>query len=164
MNRPLHDLEVSRLREVYRLVAGRDFEAGERLLAAEGRVAPRPDRFSLQIGPEEHLVIPEGVAVEEQMDRFPWRLLNHSCDPNTLFRGCELFALRPIAAGEELSFDYETTEWELASPFVCACGAVNCRRGPVRGYLHATPERRTLLGETAASHLRLRLDAAAASS
>lgn len=55
--------------------------------------------------------------------------LNHSCDPN-----CEvdeikgrvwIFALRDIAAGEELLWDYNLYDDEDAAP--CSCGAANCR-------------------------------------
>jgi SET domain-containing protein len=37
-------------------------------------------------------------------------------------------ALRSVAAGEEVSWDYETFESELSNPFECRCGASNCRR------------------------------------
>jgi len=55
--------------------------------------------------------------------------LNHSCDPN-----CEvdeikgrvwLFALRDIAAGEELVWDYNLYDDEAPAP--CSCGSANCR-------------------------------------
>ena len=57
--------------------------------------------------------------------------INHSCDPNCGIRGeRELCALRPIASGEEITFDYSTTvkgtvPWQMAYP--CKCGAPNCR-------------------------------------
>ena len=35
-------------------------------------------------------------------------------------------ALRDIAPGEEISFNYLTTESEMAEPFNCACGSANC--------------------------------------
>ena len=41
----------------------------------------------------------------------PLRYLNHSCDPNADFDGCELYALRDIAPGEEITFHYGE-EWE----------------------------------------------------
>jgi SET domain-containing protein len=64
------------------------------------------------------------------------RLINHSCDPN-----CEatevdgriwIDAVRPIAAGEELTYDY-AYEWEdgdeaLVSFYACRCGAPACRQ------------------------------------
>ena len=55
--------------------------------------------------------------------------LNHSCDPN-----CEvdeikgrvwLFALRDIAAGEELVWDYNLYDDEAPAP--CHCGSPQCR-------------------------------------
>ena len=57
--------------------------------------------------------------------------LNHSCDPN-----CEteeengrvwILAIRNIAAGEELTYDYHLYDGDPAeSP--CRCGAQNCRK------------------------------------
>lgn len=55
--------------------------------------------------------------------------LNHSCDPN-----CEMdeiknrawiFALRDIAAGEELLWDYNLYDDEAPAP--CHCGSTKCR-------------------------------------
>src|SRR6266568_5694739 len=55
--------------------------------------------------------------------------LNHSCDPN-----CEvdeikgrvwLFAIRDIAAGEELAWDYNLYDDEEPAP--CHCGSHKCR-------------------------------------
>ena len=52
---------------------------------------------------------------------------NHSCDPNIGVRGQIVFvALRPVAAGEELTHDWATTdddEYELD----CKCGSALCR-------------------------------------
>ena len=39
--------------------------------------------------------------------------------------GIEFFDV-DVAAGEELTFFYPSTEWEMASPFICLCGAPNC--------------------------------------
>ena len=39
------------------------------------------------------------------------RYLNHSSSPNAEFDGVELYALRDIEAGEEITFDYGE-EWE----------------------------------------------------
>jgi hypothetical protein len=65
------------------------------------------------------------------LDAFSNRF-NHSCAPNALLRGrAELFAIRDIAAGEEITFDYSTTlrrsfySWAWRMP--CNCGAPNCR-------------------------------------
>lgn len=61
--------------------------------------------------------------------------INHSCDPNIGVQGQMIFiARRNIAAGEELCFDYETTEtsdgiWSIN----CCCGSKECR-----GYIDGT--------------------------
>jgi hypothetical protein len=55
-------------------------------------------------------------------------MVNHSCAPN-LWVDTErqaMLALRPIASGEMLTFFYPQTEWELARPFRCRCGALHC--------------------------------------
>lgn len=57
----------------------------------------------------------------------PGRLVNHSCDPNAaVFENVRLIALRDIAAGEEIRFDYSTTisdGWTMP----CLCGSIPCR-------------------------------------
>jgi D-alanine-D-alanine ligase len=69
-------------------------------------------------------------------DPAEWAPQNHSCDPNTAYRGLDLVALRPIRAGEELTLDYAACCDESMPPFHCACGAPGCRgiigntRGP----------------------------------
>ena len=40
----------------------------------------------------------------------PLRFLNHSCSPNVEFDGPDLYAIRDLAAGDELLFDYGD-EW-----------------------------------------------------
>lgn len=71
---------------------------------------------ALQIGVDRYLDLDE-----------PGRFINHSCAPNAAVIGdTTLVAIRPIAAGEEIRFDYSTTisdGWTMA----CRCGAKNCR-------------------------------------
>lgn len=57
------------------------------------------------------------------------RTFNHSCDPSCGVRKrSELFALRDIKKGEELTYDYSLTiaptEWEMK----CKCGTAKCRK------------------------------------
>ena len=75
---------------------------------------------------------------EADLDNF----ICHSCDPNCdVAIGAELaaglVARRPIAAGERITFDYDTTEEDLRGDrggFKCHCGAAVCR-GEVLGRL-----------------------------
>lgn len=53
----------------------------------------------------------------------------HSCAPNGSLdvRGRRLVALRPIAPGDCITFDYAMTEKRISHPFTCLCGSANCR-------------------------------------
>jgi len=54
--------------------------------------------------------------------------MNHSCEPNCGVKGqIVVVARRAIECGEELTFDYDTTESD-AEPFDCHCGSVRCRQ------------------------------------
>lgn len=58
-------------------------------------------------------------------------LINHSCAPNAGLRftatGVFLVALRPIAPGEEIAWDYSTTLLDSGWSMACACGSPACR-------------------------------------
>ena len=109
---------------------------GPRIAAAKlpRRMAGRADRY-LQVAREAYLGPSGGVD----------DLINHSCAPNAgvRFLGEEVYliALRPIAAGEEIAWDYSTTladpHWSMA----CACGAAACR-GTIRAFATLSAERR----------------------
>ena len=64
----------------------------------------------------------------------PGCYVNHSCDPNVMEKDRNGYALRNIAAGEELTVDYDRDAY-LQEPFQCYCGAKNCR-GQVQGRKH----------------------------
>lgn len=66
----------------------------------------------------------------------PYKQLNHSCKPTAGIKGkVTLVALSNINKGEEITFDYSTTEldprWKLES---CTCGEKGCRKilGPIQ--------------------------------
>ncbi|HTJ14306.1 MAG TPA: SET domain-containing protein-lysine N-methyltransferase [Dinghuibacter sp.] len=81
-----------------------------------------------------HYAYPISREVFILWDKDPaaWAPQNHSCAPNTAYRGLDVYALRPIARGEELTLDYATMMDETLEPFVCHCGAPGCR-GTVQG-------------------------------
>ena len=60
-------------------------------------------------------------------DPTEWAPQNHSCDPNTVYNGLNVVAIRHIAKGEELTLDYATFLDKNMQPFHCLCGAPNCR-------------------------------------
>lgn len=72
---------------------------------------------AIQIGPEEFVFGYQGLA----------HCLCHSCDPNCGIRNLtEIFAVRDIASGEQLSWDYrcsENSNWVMKD---CLCGSERC--------------------------------------
>jgi hypothetical protein len=106
------------------------------------------------VGLREHLTGPAGLPPQEAEADYGWRFINHSCEPSTALRGSTLVALRDLAPGTEITFDYNTTEWELADPFPCHCGGVHCV-GTVRGYRHLDDAARTRILPWVAEHLRV---------
>jgi hypothetical protein len=81
-------------------------------------VMDQPTRFTLQLDGNTHILLsPE-----------PLWYCNHSCAPNIFFdtEAMEVVCLEDIAEGEELRFFYPSTEWSMAEPFACFCGAPGC--------------------------------------
>jgi uncharacterized protein len=105
--------------------ANRDIAAGEIILSFGGpiidfqetkRRGPR-ECMAIQIGPNRYFdTQPPGV------------LVNHSCNPNAgVWDDQHLVAMRPIAKGEQISFDYSTTMQENSYEMECLCGTPDCR-------------------------------------
>ncbi|MGZ8540081.1 MAG: SET domain-containing protein-lysine N-methyltransferase [Chitinophagaceae bacterium] len=67
--------------------------------------------------------------------------MNHSCDPNVFFdtHAMQIVALKAIAEGDEMTFFYPSTEWDMAQPFTCLCGCNSCL-GVIEGAAHIKPE------------------------
>ena len=80
------------------------------------KVVDKANRYTVQIGQERHTEVGKLSA------------LNHSCDPNVILdtENLQMVARRDIEQGEELSFFYPSTEWEMDAPFICLCGSANC--------------------------------------
>lgn len=99
------------------LVARQNFKQGEIIYHIPSeKVSDKPNRFTVQMDRELHTEVGKLSA------------LNHSCDPNVILDmdNMVVIASRDIQAGDELSFFYPSTEWEMAAPFICLCGAANC--------------------------------------
>jgi hypothetical protein len=127
-------------------------EAGRPVLVCGGRRVHRdevPDGLrSMQVTTDEYLVEdPDHPSIDD--------FLNHSCEPNLGFTSgtLVLYALRPIAAGEELTFDYSTSMCEPGWSFPCRCGAPTCR-GVVRSFCDLDEGERSRLLPIALAYLR----------
>lgn len=99
------------------LVSKQEYKKGEVICSMPSEnIMDKPNRFTVQIGRNVHTHVGKLAA------------LNHSCDPNVILdtENMVMVARRDIAKGEELSFFYPSTEWEMNAPFICLCGAANC--------------------------------------
>jgi uncharacterized protein len=110
------------------LFAREDIRAGEFLAGFYGQIYTASAASRLPVAVANHAI---------QFGTFVWRdshdsarYFNHSCVPNCYVRGdFDVVALRHIAAGEELTWDYSMTEnsdWEVPGA-KCLCGASACR-------------------------------------
>jgi hypothetical protein len=80
-------------------------------------IHPAPTRFSVQVATDKHLDTPGAL--------FQW--LQHEEEPSLRADTGEklnYFALRDMEAGALLSFNYNTTEWSMATPFTCGMTGV----------------------------------------
>lgn len=83
--------------------------------------------YCYQVGPDLFYGTPEGRAGDDA------DYMNHSCDPNTWFEADgSMTALRDIRPGEEITYDYATSEARAGFELNCRCGSPLCR-GTVRG-------------------------------
>lgn len=112
---------------------------GERITPDEAdvRYENRDDTYLFGLDDEKYVIDGDGVAA----------FINHSCDPNCESDEIEghvwIIALRDIAAGEELTYDYCLFDGDDESP--CCCGAQSCR-----GTLYSAEEMERRAREAAA--------------
>ena len=106
---------------------------GERITGEEGDrryddTAEHPHVLLFVV--DKHTVIDAGVGGNDA------RFINHSCEPNcrTVVQRKRVYveALKTIAKGEELTYDYNLTREgnetpEIEQQFACHCGAKTCR-------------------------------------
>ncbi len=116
------------------VVASEHFEVGQLICLLDGTISSTATRYSIQIGPDEHLS--PSTELDEIRAGGPsaWVFTNHSCQPNAVLVGRDLVALKIIKQDEEVTIDYEVTESVMAEPFHCLCGSPNCRKY-IGGYL-----------------------------
>ena len=88
-------------------VATRSFKSGDTVLELSGPIVTQPTRESIELDRHTHIIDPQGSFV------------NHAATPTTCVnRGCQrLEAVRDIAAGDEITFDYNQNETCMAAPF-----------------------------------------------
>lgn len=134
----------------YAVIANADIAPGDLVLHITGKEVAVPTRYTLQVSTTVHV---EAQPDGDGPDGYPvWRFVNHSCEPNLVMRNRAFYAVRPIRTGDEVSFDYDSTEWDMASPFRCHCATSRCR-GQIRGFRHLNAAARAAV-QNVSTHLR----------
>jgi SET domain-containing protein len=118
---------------------------GEHIFTLEGFVIENPTRLSIQISETAHIDWGENAF---------FGYFNHSCDPNCAIdiETLHVYALKDIHDDEELYFNYNSTEFDMANPFDCLCNSSHCV-SRVKGYKYLTPEQRENMKHYVAKHL-----------
>ncbi len=137
----------NRGRGVFALVP---ISAGAHVLKFQGAILKSAeltdDLLAMQIGPDKWLCS-DGSFLDD--------CVNHSCEPNAGFtEGTpELYALRDISIGDEITWDYSTSIGEPGWTLDCRCGSKVCR-GVVRAWPELEPEVRERLRPIALKYLQ----------
>jgi len=84
----------------------------------------------------------------------PEKYMNHSCDPNTWWLDdITMVARHDILPGEEVTYDYATTELIIPFAMPCACGSALCR-GVVTHRDYLDPQWQARFGDHLPTHTR----------
>lgn len=126
--------------------ARRDMQAGHRICVCSGYITDIEHVTAMSLQLDEDVFL-HGVG---EFDDY----INHSCDPNCVVRfedgSAVLVVLKAIGAGEELTFDYNTSDWDLVEQgektnldlsFTCRCQSKNCV-GEIKGFRHLNAAQR----------------------
>jgi SET domain-containing protein len=128
----------------YGMFAKKKIKKNELILVWGGSVLTKKDMAKLPKAVSDHeypLQVYPGIffGPKRTGDIDQAEMVNHSCDPNAGIKGqCVLVARRDIKPGEEITYDYETTDTEDMN-FKCNCGSKICR-GRIDGGSWKKPE------------------------
>ncbi len=111
--------------------AAENIAKGKTILDFPGPIVPeeKSGKWDLWIGKNKFIKAPKN-----SIDNF----LNHSCEPNSYVKkiGSKfyLIAMKNIGGGKEVTFDYDTNDYDNKNfEFACKCKSRNCRK-LIRGF------------------------------
>ena len=116
----------------YSLYASKGFNPGDFVCEFEASaVLQTPSYLTIQVAANEHICLHPSFL----------QYTNHSCFPNIFFDTTDgkVVCLQPVKPGDELTYFYPSTEWEMAQPFQCHCNCNNCL-GYIRGASYLSNE------------------------
>ena len=103
-----------------KLISLVDRNPGEVLAKIEGTISASQRAYtSVQVS--------EDADIELNSDLV---FCNHSCSPSVLFDMANVEVRvagdKPLKKGEDVTFFYPSTEWDMEQPFQCGCGSQKC--------------------------------------
>jgi hypothetical protein len=72
----------------------------------------------------------------------PGCYLNHSCDPNAIRKGTDVYAWQDIREGEEITIDYRLNAF-TGERWDCSCGSPNCDGSVISSFFSLSEERQS---------------------
>jgi len=118
-------ISMPKIEDMYGVLAQQDVAIGEIAYEFSDHTIVKERTYtSIQISKTKHI------------EDFVGKFFNHSCSPNLEFVAKEIVnnaalysckkefymkAIHAIRKGDELTFDYRTTESEIVRPFICKC-------------------------------------------
>lgn len=122
--------------------AGEDIKKGQKIYVLGGERMDIKDFIEKVNSNKENIDDPFQIGKRTYLDLDEMsRTFNHSCNPNTGIRKTsEMFALRDIKKGEELTYDYSLTIAPTKWKMKCKCGSKNCRK--IIGNVLSVPKKR----------------------
>ncbi len=135
-------LEVRRTTYGCAVFARQAIAVGEVLAVWGGRVVTGAQftAITLENPTRQAVQIDDDLFLLSETSNEPADCFNHSCNPNAGMRGqVGLEAMRDIAPGEQVTFDYAMCDSTPYDEFDCQCGAPTCR-GRVSGDDWRRPE------------------------
>jgi SET domain-containing protein len=117
----------------------RDFGRGEFIFRRRhGKVVRNSEIPSLSKEEQQHLC--ELDVVTSVVLLPPGCYLNHSCDPNAMRSGVNVYAWQDIHAGDEVAIDYRLNAHD-GERWECICGAASCEGYVIGDYFSLDEER-----------------------
>ncbi len=119
--------------------ARRDFARGEFIFRRRhGRVVKNSDIPSLSEEEQRHLCELDFETSAVLLP--PGCYLNHSCDPNAIRSGVNVYAWLEIHAGDEITIDYRLNAHD-SERWDCDCGAATCQGYVIGDFFSLDAER-----------------------
>jgi len=132
------------------LFTTRSIRSGEKILEFEQTFVKIPTNISMQVGEHKHQLSTDPTI--------PENFVNHSCEPTAYvdFATLTLYALKTLTPGEEITFNYCTSDWGSTDAFECRCHSPRCKKD-ITGFKHLSLEERLEIKDFLSPYLQSKM-------